>query len=158
VSTLLYVGGSILALLAIWFGSHALESSRHSGWTILARTYAVDHPFEGSIWRFPDVSFRTTRGWTAYGITLVLGTNAKGLYLRQNGFFRMRHPAILVPWADIRFEDVQSGAFGKSVSLFLGPDPAIEMSCKGRIIDQLLKYKTQSVMPPNNRLEPQRHE
>ena len=141
----LYVLGVLLFGVVIWFIDHALSSSRESGWRELARTYAYSGSFEGTSWRFPDVSFRRKKGWTGYGITLVLGVNSKGLYMRHVGPFQVSHPALLVPWSDIRFEEPSKGFWGRRVSLFLGSDPAVEMSAGGLLVDRLLAHRSETI-------------
>jgi hypothetical protein len=139
-----YVLALLLFVFVIWFVDHALSSSRQSGWRELARTYAYGGDFEGTSWRFPDVSFRRRKGWTGFGITLVLGVNSRGLYMRHVRPFQVSHPALLVPWSDIRFGEPSKGFWGRRVSLFLGSDPAVEMSAGGLLVDRLLAHRRET--------------
>ena len=133
--------GVLLFFVALGFVDHAAFRSRQSGWRSLACRYAFEGHFEGKKWRFPDVSFRKSRAWTGYGVTLVLGANSHGLYMSQVGPFRLAHSALLVPWADIRFSDPTRRLWGRRISIFLGPDPSIELSAGGRLVDRLLEYR-----------------
>src|SRR5688572_3377228 len=72
--------------------------SRMSGWSTLARTYGAREPFAGTLQR----RCSGTLGIVGYNKCLALGANELGLHISVPRIFAIGHPALFVPWSEIR--------------------------------------------------------
>ena len=73
-----------------------------SGWWGLAEQYRTETPFPAHMRRFQRGQMR----WrTNYGNILTVASDSRGLYLSVMFLFRLGHPPLFIPWADISFED-----------------------------------------------------
>lgn len=83
-----------VSLLLSWIG----------GWAALARSYPLATEFDGRRWRFRSVVVRHANPlrYTGYGSCVTLGANVRGLYLAVFPLFRIGHPPLFIPWADVR--------------------------------------------------------
>ncbi len=70
-----------------------------SGWSDLAARYRTDVPFEGEKWRFQSAQ---TRYMSRYNGCLTFGANLQGVYVAPLLFFRVAHPALLIPWHELQ--------------------------------------------------------
>ena len=67
------------------------------GWSRLAQHYQAQTDFTGKKWRFKSGRM----GLTNYSACLTIGANNSGLYVAVLPLFRVGHPPLLIPWADI---------------------------------------------------------
>jgi hypothetical protein len=72
-----------------------------TGWSELAARYRTDAPFQGERWNFQSAQ---TRYMSHYNGCLTFGANPQGMYVAPLIFFRIGHPALLVPWQELRIE------------------------------------------------------
>ena len=96
---LIFVGGWILV-------SHLV--ARIGGWTVLSTFYRLSSPFDGERWRFQSGEMRWKVG---YNSCLTLGVNASGVYLSVFFLFRLGHPPLFIPWADISVKEKKGLVF-----------------------------------------------
>ena len=91
---------TIVGLVLLWcvffLGAIPFVLGRVGGWTRLGVEYRLNGRFEGTRWRFQDV---TLRGWCGYNGRVSVGANAEGLHL--NTIFIISHPPLFIPWADL---------------------------------------------------------
>ncbi|NPC71954.1 hypothetical protein D7Y27_34350 [Corallococcus sp. AB004] len=89
------------------------------GWRRLARDYRLD---KGG--GFPCRSFVSGEvGGVSYGNCLTLGGDARGLYLAAFFLFRLGHPPLCIPWADVHDRVRERRLFLFSWDTFsVGPD------------------------------------
>jgi len=123
-------------------------SANRNGWDRLARTYRHTGPFDGSRFGLQSAIFN---GFAFTG-TLNLGVVRDGLYLRGGLLLRFFHPALVIPWSELRatrFDRSHSAGYS------LGFKSFPEMSCE--ISDATCHRLSQaldpawSVMPPWSR-------
>jgi hypothetical protein len=94
-----------LLFVALWIGITAFLSW-WGGWATLARAYPMTTECEGPRWRFRTVLVRHAnplRG-AIYRSSVTLRVNARGLCLAVGPLFRVGHPPLFIPWADVRIE------------------------------------------------------
>lgn len=86
-----------LAFAGLWIGI-SITLAWIGGWTSLAQVYRLTESFEGDRRWFQSAQMR----WRVnYGSCLIVGANAKGLYLAILFPFRIGHPPLFIPWGDI---------------------------------------------------------
>ena len=85
------------AFVGLWIGV-SLSVARLGGWATLATFYCFSGSFNGDCWRFQSGELRWKIG---YNNGLTVGANPTGLYLSVFFLFRLGHPDLFVPWADI---------------------------------------------------------
>jgi len=96
----------VLLIIVVWplfflllWSAILFFMSAAGGWRRLARTYATQEiPFGGRA--FPWVSGMV--GIARYNRTLIVTTNAAGIHIKTRRIFRFSHPALFIPWGDIR--------------------------------------------------------
>src|SRR5437867_2949527 len=71
------------------------------GWGELGRRFRYPENFKGSRWSFQSGQMRWIAG---YRNCLTLGASDEGLYMSVLLPFRIGHPPVLIPWAEIRVE------------------------------------------------------
>ena len=121
VPLLALLGGSVL--IACW--SFALDA-HISGWYKLAQQYSAPTPFAGAKWRFQTASFRR---FSSYWLTLTVGASRTGLYLAQCWPWSSTHPPLLIPWADVEFEERRWYQIsGRAILVGRGPPVRVSMS------------------------------
>jgi len=107
--------------------------SRMGGWHLLAQTFRTDLPFSGNAWGFQSAMMR----WAAdYRHCLTLGACPEGLYMTIWLVFRFGHPALLIPWNEIRVRK-NEGIFDGSYILTLGREAAVPMRIRGKLGNRL---------------------
>ena len=67
------------------------------GWTKLSKLYPAPQTFGGQ-----KIRASGAMGIANYGFSLLLGADSRGLSMQTTGFVRTGHPALFVPWSDIR--------------------------------------------------------
>jgi hypothetical protein len=90
--------------LALWAGVHTLISWL-GGWAALARSYLLTTEFDGRRWRFRSVVVCHAANplrHASYASCVTLGSNVRGLYRAVFPLFRIGHPPLFIPWADVR--------------------------------------------------------
>jgi hypothetical protein len=105
--------------VAVWCTT-GLLTGKLSGWAALARRFGSTLPFPDQRWRWKSARMR----WGAnYNNCLTIGADPTGLYLSPFFFFRIGHPPLFIPWAEISIrgrrkimfiECVDSGWVGRS--------------------------------------------
>ena len=75
----------------------SLAAAWLSGWLSLGKNYRNKNEFTGKRWNFRVAAV----GIVSYNIWLTAGANAEGLFLSLPRPFRIGHPPLFVPWADI---------------------------------------------------------
>lgn len=104
-----------------------------SGWWGLAEQYRTETPFPAHMRRFQRGQMR----WrTNYGNILTVASDSRGLYLSVMFLFRLGHPPLFIPWADISFEDPNLWLFFSMQRLRLGPD-RIPLRLRESLVDFL---------------------
>lgn len=104
--------------VGVWAMANVLVSLL-SGWWGLAEQYRTETPFPAHMRRFQRGQMR----WrTNYGNILTVVSDSRGLYLSVMFLFRLGHPPLFIPWADISFEDPNLWLFFSMQRLRLGPD------------------------------------
>ena len=68
-----------------------------SGWLKLAASYRSREIFEGLVHPFASARL----GRVNHANSLILGADARGLYIEASLLFRLGHPPLFIPWADI---------------------------------------------------------
>ena len=86
-----------VAFIGLFIGLFILIA-RLSGWTTLAAFYRLSGSFSGECWRFRSGELRWKMG---YNNCLTVGVNPAGLYLSVFFLFRLGHPDLFIPWADV---------------------------------------------------------
>jgi len=86
-----------LAFISFWIGISFLVA-HIGGWTNLGTFYRLSGSFNGECWRFQSAGLRWKVG---YNNCLTVGVNPSGLYLSVFFLFRIGHPNLFIPWADI---------------------------------------------------------
>jgi hypothetical protein len=129
-----------LSFLFIGLISH-MSRFRQSGWRTLARAYRYAGKFSGEKWYFSNVEFhRKFCYWDGYGLTLIIGANSEGLYLGQMFPFQLAHPAILVPWSDVRAVNYKNPRISRTPVLILGRRPRVRIRVDRELRDKIGKY------------------
>ncbi len=72
-----------------------------------------------------------------YNGCLKVGSSPEGLYLSPIVFFRAGHPALLVPWNEIRVEGVSVTLFVQRMKLNLGSTEQVPFSISEKLATQL---------------------
>jgi hypothetical protein len=93
-----------------------------SGWTVLAKRFRHDRSFYDEMWGFQSAKMRFN---VHYGNCLSIGADVSGLYLAVFPIFRIGHPPLLIPWAEISVSQGDSGLVFKKRELHLGRQEAI---------------------------------
>ncbi|TWT47862.1 hypothetical protein Pla22_52290 [Rubripirellula amarantea] len=101
-----------LAFAAMWIVV-SLLLSRMGGWTSLADVYRIDSEDPPGLSRFVTGRFNLIN----YSSCLRVASTAEHLYLSVLLPFRIGHPALLIPWSDIKIQDPSKGMLGRTASL-----------------------------------------
>ncbi|MEZ0371718.1 MAG: hypothetical protein ACAI44_21680 [Candidatus Sericytochromatia bacterium] len=84
--------------------------SRTSGWKVLAEAYPLQGTFPPPVVR---MGYGVFRGWVGYNGGLILGTDAKGLYLRTTPVvLAFCHAPIFILWSEISEIEPPRKAYG----------------------------------------------
>jgi hypothetical protein len=108
-----------LAGVPAFFAIILFTLSQVGGWSSLASRYRMDHPFQGTLWRFQYGAL----GVTQYKSALTVGSGTEGLYLAVFFFFRPFHPPLLIPWSEVSLGRRKKTLFMELVEFRLGPEP-----------------------------------
>jgi hypothetical protein len=96
------------------------------GWRKLAKTYRASNPFFGRKFYFQSASMKRM---TNYNRVLIIGANREGLFLSVLFIFRLGHPPLFIPWAEISFKEKEEKFFDRcEITLARCPDIPIMIS------------------------------
>src|ERR1035437_4807275 len=107
------------------------------GWWGLAQRYRTERPFPDHRRRMQNGQMRSAVG---YNNVLTLASDPEGFYMGVMFFFRLGHPRLFIPWADIEIEAPKRWLFFKVQTLRLGPD-RIPLRLREPLVDFLLVGK-----------------
>ena len=111
----------ILVFILIWVGVCQLISAA-GGWKILSRDYRANSAFDGKKMWLKSIGLRR---WTNYNNCITVGADKYGLYLAVLPLFRVGHPPLFFPWADISTEAGSRRFFGDFVKLKFTKQPDV---------------------------------
>jgi hypothetical protein len=112
--------------------------SRISGWAALARVYRSDDSFDGECWRFQSSQMRYAM---SYRNNLTIGADRRGLSLSILFLFRMGHPALFIPWADITVSEKQS-FLKKMIEFRFTRVPGVYLRLSPKVAEKILANHT----------------
>lgn len=128
--------------------------SRIGGWEKLALTYRYDGTFSGKRWRFRSCKMN---GYTNYNNCMTFGTNPVGLYMKILPLFRFRHPPLLIPWPDIRKEQVK-GVIFTYLELTFTMAPNVRVRINESLGEKLFhsgnRQQSDTISPAYKKIEP----
>lgn len=101
-----------LAFAAMWVVV-CLLLARMGGWKSLADVYRIDSGDPPGLSRFVTGRFNLVN----YSSCLQVASTAEHLYLSVLLPFRIGHPALLIPWSDIKIQDPSKGVLGRTARL-----------------------------------------
>jgi hypothetical protein len=103
----------LLALpLGLW-ASICVTLSRLGGWAAVAQRYPAPIAPEGTRFRWQSAGFR----WVDYNGGLTMIVSPEGLYISICWFFRLAHPAMLLPWSALHVVKVRDGKWIKDITV-----------------------------------------
>jgi hypothetical protein len=124
---------SLLFFVALWCATSFL-TGKLSGWAILGRRFSSTLPFPSQTWRWKSARMR----WGAnYKSCLTIGADPAGLYLSPLFFFRIGHPPLFIPWAEISLRGRRKILFIEFVELELGREEQIPFMIRAGLADQI---------------------
>lgn len=111
----------------VWF------ISRYTGWARLAKAYPQAQPFRGKKHHFGCLKMK---GMGGYNNCVVYGADDQGIHLSMWPVFRIGHPAMLLPWQEMKAQRVP--ARGESWSkILLAGEPEILVTMPPGMVDKL---------------------
>lgn len=130
----------LAGFVAFWCLMSLLISAM--GWTSLAARYRTDAPAAGRVRPFAsgEVGGGTYRG------ALVVGIEPGGLRLSVLFLFRIGHPPVLVPWADITEARETKRFLGRSVEFRIGTPHATSVVLFGRTADAVRDARARAIL------------
>ena len=108
----------IRLLIAVFLPLTVFIVSRQ-GWAALASRYRHRGPVPAARMGVVTGAINTTN----YKNSLLVRYNGEGLYLRPVFIFRLFHPPLFIPWAEIGTAEEQSAVFGLWKSFPVGEPP-----------------------------------
>ena len=124
-----------LAFISFWIGISFLVA-RIGGWATLATFYRLLGSFNGEIWRFQSGEFRWKIG---YNNCLTLGVSPAGLYLSMFFLFRLGHPNLFIPWADISVARGKRGFLSIYTEFRFRQAPMIPFRVNDRVAQRMME-------------------
>jgi hypothetical protein len=119
--------------VAVW-STTGLLTGKLSGWAVLARRFGSILPFPNQSWRWKSARMR----WGAnYNNCLTIGADPAGLYLSPLFFFRIGHPPLFIPWAEISLRGRRKIMFIECVEFRLGREEQIPFTIRASLADQI---------------------
>jgi hypothetical protein len=98
-----------LLFIPLW-GAVSVFLAFMGGWRKLAMTYRANHPFFGKKFYFQSASMRRM---TNYNKVLIIGANREGLFISVLFIFRLGHPPLFIPWAEISIKAKEEKFFDR---------------------------------------------
>ena len=109
--------------------------SRMSGWVLLSRRFTATGDYVVETWTWQSARLR---GWCNYNNCLCVGASPEGLYLGVMAPFRLFHPPLFIPWAEI---DAQTGkaflGLYDMVRVRVGREEQVEVRFYGKMVGRL---------------------
>jgi hypothetical protein len=123
----------IPALLGLW--SLILYSvARASGWRQLARSYRCSAPITGISWRWQSAEMR----WSCnYGNCLRVTVNEEGLHLVPMLPYRIAHPPLFIPWADLSIRQRHTTLGFEKVTFAVAREANVILRVSGRLVTKI---------------------
>lgn len=119
--------------------------SAMGGWRALAQQYAAGERFSGKRFHFRSAQLG---GFVNYSACLTLGASAQGLYLAVLPLFRMGHPPLIIPWADVTAREARSWLFS-AIELESNKVPGTTVRLSARLAQALFDASgTQVLVQP----------
>jgi hypothetical protein len=121
------VVGLIVAWLAVWAAILPF-AAWFGGWRRLAEEFAAEPGTRGRI----VLGTATMRYGAHYGGVILLDCRTVGLLLSVRRFFRLAHPPLLIPWAQVTAEPTKVLWIFPATRLELGRDAQIPLTFYNR--------------------------
>jgi hypothetical protein len=129
--------------VAVWCTT-GLLTGKLSGWAVLGRRFGSTLPFPSQTWRWRSARMR----WGAnYNNCLTIGADPAGLYLSPLFFFRIGHPPLFIPWAEISLRGRRKIMFIECVEFKLGREEQIPFTIRAGLADQIRSAAASSWRP-----------
>jgi hypothetical protein len=110
------------------------------GWRKLAMTYRASNPFFGKKFYFQSASMQRM---TNYNNVLIVGGNREGLFLSVLFIFRLGHPPLFFPWAEISFKE-KEGKFYDRLELRFTRCSDIPVTISKRLMEKIAGSREES--------------
>lgn len=130
----------VLFFIIIWVAVCKLISVT-GGWNMLSRDYRANSAFDGKKMWLKSVGMRR---WTNYNNCITVGANKYGLYLSVFPLFRIGHPPLFFPWADISTEAGSRRFFGEFVKFKFSKQPDVPVIFSKKLAAGIFKMKEAS--------------
>ena len=105
-----------------------------SGWVVLSKRFRLKDSFYGESWPFRSARMRY---YLHYGNCLSVGADESGLYLAVFQIFRIGHPPLLIPWAEVTVISGERGLIFKKRELRLGHEESIPLRISASLVETL---------------------
>jgi len=106
-----------------------------SGWNVLSNRFSFSKgTFHGETWPFRSARMRFL---AHYGNCLSIGADESGLYMSVFPIFRIGHPPLLIPWAEIAVLPGETGLIFKQRTLHLGRQEVIPLRISASLAETL---------------------
>jgi len=127
----------ILLFIILWICVCKLISAT-GGWRILARDYRANSLFDGQkLW----LKSATMRRWTNYNNCVNIGANNYGLYLSVLPLFRVGHPPLFIPWADISTKAASRRLLPDVVKFSFAKQPEVPVILSKKLAGRIFKLR-----------------
>ena len=130
----------ILFFIIIWMVVCKLISTV-GGWKILSRDYRANSAFDGKKMWFKSIGLR--RG-VSYNNCITAGADKYGLYLAVLPIFRVGHPPLFIPWADISTEAGTRRFFGEFVKFTFTKQPEVAVILSKKLAARIFRIKEEN--------------
>lgn len=127
----------VLFFIIFWMAVCKLISAV-GGWKILSRDYRANSAFDGKKMWLKSIGLRR---WTNYNNCITVGADKYGLYLAVLPMFRVGHPPLFFPWADISTEAGSRRFFGDFVKLKFTKQPDVPVILSQKLAARIFKIK-----------------
>ncbi len=121
-------------MVAVWLFATTMTSYL-GGWHALSLRYQANGIFGGQKWNYQSGQMRA---FTNYNGCLTVGASPAGLYLRPFALFRFQHPALFIPWHEIRVERKRY-LFREMTALYLSSEYSIPLRISNRLAEKIQK-------------------
>ncbi len=120
-------------VFVLWWCFIIWAAARICGWSALARRYRLEGRFEGKRRHFRSGKI----GWGNYNGCLTVGANSDGLFLSVMVLFRVGHPPIFIPWAELKPRIRKMWLVGEMMELNVEQTPRTKILLPGKLAKQL---------------------
>ena len=115
--------------------------SSASGWSRLASRFHLQDSFDGKRHHFQSANMNGVN----FNSALVIGASPNGLYLSPVFLFRLFHPPLLIPWAEIQAEPVKQW-WSTGYRLTFRSFPGIHLTLNDRTFDKIVAHLKENIM------------